>query len=731
MGHRVVFTPSGLQGEVADGTTALEAARQLGVDLDSVCGGRGICGRCQVVPGAGAFPKWAMTIGADHVSAPGSIENDYRGKRPLGEGHRLGCGVEIRGDIVFDVPPESQIHKQVVRKSVDLAGLIIDPAFTLHYLELDPELDLDPERDRDPEPDLESAAAGSTKPIETQSVDLTTRIAQQLTADWGIGPVTFHPSTLPALHQAAGDGSLTVALRATAVPPPLEPAVESHAPTTALPSTGSAPPAGPVTASYDAAAVVGVWPNFVDRVVGIAIDIGSTTVAGHLCDLTSGEVLASAGRMNPQIRFGEDLMSRVSYVMMNPGGDVELTRAIRSALDELVTELLDQADCDRSRLLDIVLVGNPIMHHLTLGIDPTPLGQAPFTLATSTAVSTRAVDLGIDAPWASVYVAPCIAGHVGADTAAAILSEGPHRSGTIQLLVDVGTNAEIVLGSADRLFAASSPTGPAFEGAQISAGQRATAGAIERVRIDRETGEPRFRVIGCEHWSDEPDFDPATGGSGVTGICGSGIIEVIAELYLCGLIDQQGVIRGEGTERTDRIVPDGRTYSYRLTDRISISQADVRAIQLAKAALRAGSDLLMEHAGISEVDEIRLAGAFGAHIDPLHAMVLGLIPDCPLDRVRAVGNAAGSGAVRALLSRSQRAEVERVVADVTKIETATEPRFQELFVAALAFPHDNAPTPHLSAAVDLPVPGPGREASNGTGERPRRRRRSRAATTGR
>ena len=226
-------------------------------------------------------------------------------------------------------------------------------------------------------------------------------------------------------------------------------------------------------------------PGFVDTALGVAIDVGSTTVAGHLCDLSTGEVLATAGMMNPQIRFGEDLMSRVSYVMMNPGGEKELTACIRTALNELITDLLRQADSPADELLDIVIVGNPIMHHIVLGIDPTPLGQAPFTLASAEAIRTTALDIGLQFPTARAFVGPCIAGHVGADTTAAMLAEGPHRGERWQLLVDVGTNAEIVLGCAERQFAASSPTGPAFEGAQISCGQRATAGAIERVRIDR------------------------------------------------------------------------------------------------------------------------------------------------------------------------------------------------------------------------------------------------------
>jgi uncharacterized 2Fe-2S/4Fe-4S cluster protein (DUF4445 family) len=653
--YRVVFTPSGLSGHVPAGTTVLEAARELGVDLDSVCAGRGICGRCQVAPSVGTFPKWGITVGVDHVSPTGSTELDYRGKRPLVPGQRLGCAARVQGDLVVDVPPASQIHRQVVRKEVGLDGLTIDPLIELRYLE--------------PEPDDTG----------TSVVD---RIRRALSATFGVTDVHAGLSVLPQLHAAlaTGDG-MTVALR-----------------------DGE---------------IVAAWDGFVDRIVGAAIDVGSTTIAGHLCDLTSGEVLASAGRMNPQIRFGEDLMSRVSYVMMNPGGELQLTAAVRTALDELLGELVEAAGLDRGKVLDVVVVGNPIMHHLLLGIDPTPLGQAPFTLATSDRVHARATDLDLDCPSAQVYVLPCIAGHVGADTAAVILAEGPHRGRAIQLLVDVGTNAEIVLGNADALFAASSPTGPAFEGAQISCGQRATTGAVERVRIDRDTLEPRFKVIGSDLWSDEPGFEAATAATGISGVCGSGIVEVISELFLSGVIDAQGVIRPELAARSDRLVAEGRTHSYVLhrgTPELRITQADVRAIQLAKAALRAGIDLLMEHAGITEVDGVRLAGAFGAHIDPVHAMVLGLVPDVPVASVHSVGNAAGSGAVRALLSGAQRAEVEQVVRDVTKIETATEPRFQELFVAALAFPHLTASSTHLREAVDLPAP----TAAPETGRRRRR-----------
>jgi uncharacterized 2Fe-2S/4Fe-4S cluster protein (DUF4445 family) len=450
----------------------------------------------------------------------------------------------------------------------------------------------------------------------------------------------------------------------------------------------------------DGSELIAIWPGFRDLALGVAFDVGSTTIAGHLCDLATGSVLASAGRMNPQIGFGEDLMSRVSYVMMNEDGASRLTGVVRQALDELVGELVAEAGVGRGDILELTLVGNPIMHHLVLGLDPRELGTAPFALVTTSALTTPVVELGLEVHrGARVYTLPCIAGHVGADAAGAVLSEGPHRGESLQLLVDVGTNAELVLGNRERLLAASSPTGPAFEGAQISSGQRAAPGAIERVRIDPSSLEPRFAVIGQEPWSDEPGFDFGS----VTGICGSGIIEVIAELFLAGVIGSDGVIR-EPSNPSPRVLPSERTFSYVLCfePRIEVTQNDVRAVQLAKAALHAGARLLMDHYGVDRVDEIRLAGAFGSHIDPKHAMILGMIPDCDLDKVSAAGNAAGVGAMMALLSGVARTEIETVAAQIVKVETAVEPRFQEHFVAALAIPHDTDPYPLLSQVVEMP-----------------------------
>ncbi|MEO8531767.1 MAG: ASKHA domain-containing protein, partial [Deltaproteobacteria bacterium] len=345
------------------------------------------------------------------------------------------------------------------------------------------------------------------------------------------------------------------------------------------------------------------------------------------------------------------------------------------------------------------------------GIDPFELGQAPFALATSDAMVLKASDIALAGlnPEAGIYILPCIAGHVGADAAAVTLSEEPDKSEDLVLVVDVGTNAEIQFGNKDRLLACSSPTGPAFEGAQISSGQRAAPGAIERVEIDPVTKEPRFKVIGSDLWSTDPGFAAASAESGVTGICGSGIIEVIAEMRLAGVLDRNGLIGSPEQTGTVRCFAEGRTHSYLLHDasgdggpRISVTQTDIRAIQLAKAALYAGAKLLMDKMGVDHVDRVVLAGAFGARISPKHAMVLGMIPDCPLDKVKSAGNAAGTGARIALASISARRQIEATVREITKIETAIEPRFQEHFVAASAIPNAVDPFPELLKIVNLP-----------------------------
>ncbi len=643
----LVFTPSGWRGRFPLGTPLLQAARSLGVDIDSVCGGRGLCGRCQVLLSVGSFAKHRVESRAEHLSSISATETEYCKTNELREGRRLSCSTQILGDVVIDVPPESQMHNQVVRKRAEAHDINLDPVIRCYYVEVQ-------------EPDMYDPAGDFQ------------RLKEALEFEWRLEKLSGDLHLLQDLQAALrkGEWKVTVAI-------------------------------------YDERKIVAVWPGFRDKTYGLAVDVGSTTIAVHLCDLATGEVVAAAGAMNPQIRFGEDLMSRVSYVMMNPGGEVQMTAVVREAIQNLAQQVAVEAGVTVEDILEATFVGNPIMHHLLLGINPVELGGAPFALSTDEPVSLWASELDLSLhPNARVYVLPCIAGHVGADTAGVVLSEGPHLHDQITLLVDVGTNAEIVLGNRERLLAASSPTGPAFEGAQISCGQRAAPGAIERVRIDPQTLEPRYKVIGCNLWSDADGFAEAVKTVGITGICGSGIIEVIAEMYLSGIISADGVVDGSLAERSPRVVADGRTYAYRLREGdidLSITQNDVRAIQLAKAALYAGVRLLMDRMAIDSVDRIRLAGAFGSNIDVKYAMILGLIPDCDLQHVTSAGNAAGTGARIALLDRNTRPEIEQLVGRIEKVETAVEPRFQQHFVEAMAIPHKVAKYPHLSQQVNLPA----------------------------
>ena len=472
----VIFTPSGKRGRFAPGTPVLTAARQLGVDLDSVCGGRGICSKCQVTPGVGEFPKHGVSVAADALTTWNSVEQRYKDKRGMIDGRRLGCQAKIMGDVVIDVPPESQLHRQVVRKAASARAVAMDPATRLFYVEVaEPDM-------QEPSGDLE-------------------RLAEALRVQWQIDALMAGPLVLRKLQGALRKGKWAVTVAVFR---------DHHG---------------------GAAQLLDIFPGFYDgALTGLAIDLGSTTIAAHLCDLRDGRVLASGGVMNPQIRFGEDLMSRVSYAMMNPGGDIEMTEAVRLSINALTQSVAAEAGVEPGAIMEAVVVCNPVMHHLFLGIDPVELGQAPFALAVSSSLSLPARDAGMTAlnPEARLYTLPCIAGHVGADAAAVALSEAPQDQDDMVLIVDVGTNAEILLGNRTRVLACSSPTGPAFEGAQISSGQRAAPGAIERIRINPETLEPRYKVIGSDLWSDEPGFEEAIARTGVTGICGSGIIEAIA-----------------------------------------------------------------------------------------------------------------------------------------------------------------------------------------------------------
>jgi len=656
----IALMPSGRQGQVRRGENLLHAARDLGVELESICGGRQTCMKCQVVVEEGHYPKHGIISSAAHLTPLTTEELEYFDGRGL-EGRRLACAAQALGDLLLTVPEESQARKQIIAKAASDRTIDIDPAVRMVYVEVDPGDMSDPRGDWE-------------------------RLSQALASQWDLRSLTIDIKALQTLQTALRDGD--------------------HAVTVTV---------------WQEQEVLRVQPGFIEGLYGLAADVGSTTIVVHLCDLRSGAVLATQASMNTQVRYGEDLMSRISYANSEPQGLARLNRAVILTLNELAEKAAQTAGLAVEDILDAVIVGNPVMQHILLGIHPRELGGAPFSLAAGHGLDLKARDIGLSLnPAARLHLLPLIAGHVGADNMAVQLAESPHEQDEIMLIVDVGTNAEIVLGNREGVLVASSPTGPAFEGAQITHGQRAAPGAIERVRIDPQTLEPCIRIIGYDEWIDPAGEEKLPEGLKATGICGSGIIEAVAEMYLSGIINAGGLFEESAGERSSRIQYQGRTGEYLLVDAslsatgspIVITQSDVRAIQLAKAALYAGTKLLMAHLGIDHVDRVLLAGAFGNFISPVHALILGLIPDCDLENVTAVGNAAGDGARFALLNRGLRVKAEELREWIQHISTPMEASFQDEFVAALNIPHARDPFPTLKGILPQPPEEKGRRHRN-------------------
>ncbi len=643
--HRVVFQPAGRQGHVPAGTTILEAARSLGVEIESICGGRQTCGKCRVIIEEGFFPKLGIRSSQDHASPVSEREARYAQRKGLDieHGHRLSCSAMVCGDLLITVPEESQARKQVIRKAAREMRIELDPAIRLCYVEVEP-------------PTLERP---------TGEWEL---VQRELAARFGLHDLAIDITALRRLQRALRQGQR-----------------------------------GITCTIWQEREVIRVQPGYHEGAYGLAVDVGTTTVAAYLCDLRTGAVLASEAIMNPQVAYGEDLLSRVSYAISEPEGLARMNRAIITSLNDLADRAARAAGIASEDITEIVLVGNTVMHHILLGIDPRELGGMPFPAAVHGPLDCKARDLGLTlAPGAMAHILPIEAGYVGADNVGVILAEEPHRvpPDEIVLIIDVGTNGELLLGNSERLLCCSSPTGPAFEGAQIVHGMRAAPGAIERVRVDPTTLEVRFRVIGEPRWSDEWS-EGAPPAEKARGICGSGIIEAVAELFKAGVIERSGRFAADCP--SPRFRRQGNQASFVLAwphetsmgREIALYADDVRAVQLAKAALYSSARILMRRRGVERVDRIILAGAFGSYIDPQQAMTIGMLPDCDLSRVHAVGNAAGDGARIALLNRHKRLEAAEIARRVEFVETAAEPDFQDQFMTAIYLPHMFDRFPHL------------------------------------
>lgn len=656
--HRVIFQPMGVRAQVEDGTTLRTAARNAGVAIDSICGERATCGKCKVIIQSGAFTHDNLLSDISHLSPPDAGEQAYWERRRKGlqaqgedpDAFRLSCQARVHGDVVVRVPETSQAVQQVVRKAARPRAVTVRPMLRKLYLELD-------------EPSLEQPLA-----------DWERVKRALLQAD----PLTRGP------HQLALDGErLTINLSALRQ---LSATLRQEWKITVT-----------VRGSDE---VVRVEAGYEEALLGLAVDVGTTTIAAHLCDLHSGAVLATESAMNPQVGYGEDIMSRMSYVGEEAGGLQTLQTAVLKTVDRLARRAARQVQARASDIMELVVVGNTTMHHLFLGLDTRALSQAPYvpTLHADLTLNAREVGLESVNPGAAIFLLPITASFVGGDAMAVLLAEAPHRQDEHWLIVDVGTNAELVFGNSRRLVCTSTPTGPAFEGAHVEYGIRATAGAIERVEIDPVTFAPRFKVIGSDMWSDDA-------GNGTPplarGICGSGIVDAVAELYRSGLIDSGGQFRTDVTTPHLRQGENGLSYILAHAHQttigrdIPITQEDVRQIQLAKAPLYVAAHYLLHQFGLQRPDRILLAGGFGSHIDPLKAMLVGMIPDCPLDHVHAVGNSAGDGAWLALVNRERRQEARDLLQRIERIELPAQSGFQDQFMLALHFPHMVDPFSHL------------------------------------
>ena len=660
--HTVILQPSGRRGQVDEGTSVRTAARELGVEIESICAENATCGKCMVLVEEGRFEKYNVESKRDHLSPVGVEERAYLQRRPkllkekgweIGQ-VRLSCQCKVLGDVLINVPEESRGNKQIVRKSARERAIEIKPSVRKYYVSLMP-----PNLER-PIADWERLAKG----LET-SMALVHGIEAKLPR-WH--DLTIDYQCLRTLSKTLREANWNVTVSV-----------------------------------WQNKEVIEVQAGYVEESYGAAVDIGSTTVALYLCNLRTGELLAAESEMNPQIVYGEDVMSRIQYSIEHPDGLEKLHKGIIATLNKLLKQAAKTAGIKTEEILEMVLVGNSTMHHLVLNLPPRDLGLAPFVPAIHSSVDVKARELGLQINTSgNIHILPTIASFVGADTSALILAEEPHKQDENWLLIDVGTNAELVLGNRKRLVCTSTPTGPALEGAHVEYGMRAAPGAIERVQIDEKTLEPRYKIVGEEDWN--------TGKA--KGICGSAIIDAVAELFRVGIVDSRGRFKKGLESARVREGENGWEYIIAWAEETSIgrdipmTQQDVRQIQLAKAALFVAARTLLKRSGLQSPDKIILAGGFGSYIDKEKAMLIGLIPDCPLENVYAVGNAAGDGARIALLNLEKRDEIDSVTRRVERFELPTDPEFQNQFMLATSFPHMSEPFEHIAHLIPHRVVDP-------------------------
>jgi uncharacterized 2Fe-2S/4Fe-4S cluster protein (DUF4445 family) len=677
---KVIFQPSGRRGEVDRGINIIEASRRLGVDIETLCGEKRVCGKCKVRIEKGSFEKFGVVSDPDHVSAWQQEEAKFITPEQRAAGYRLGCVAEIQDDILVFVPEESRAGKQVVSKAARDIEINWNPAVKLYAVTVTPPTFEDPLGDFE-------------------------RMTQALEKEFGLKNLDIDWYTLRDLPNVIRKGSWTI-----------------------------------TAAVWMDKEIIKLWPGRVEDYYGLAIDVGTTTVAAYFCNMRTMEVLDTVSMMNPQCKYGEDVMSRITYHMQTPGGLERMSDDIIDGLNELVKKACEGTypplkkkkdedgkvvkdeegqpvmveDPEEGKtylrlepfdIVDLTLGGNTAMHHILLKLDPQYVGLAPFPPVVHRSLDIRARDLGIGINKSSrVFIMPNEAGFVGADNVCVLVCEKPNRSETLQLIIDIGTNGELVLGNKDKLISSSCATGPALEGAQLAFGMRAAPGAIERIQIDPETHEVDYKVIGREAWLKYSKPEEMK----TKGICGSGILDVLAELYRSGVVEKSGRFSKKQKSNRFRTNPDNPKQKEfviawanetSIDKDVVITQKDIRQIQLAKGALYTGCKLMMRRMGIDKVDTIKIAGAFGTHVDREKALIMGLFPDCEIEKILSVGNAAGDGARVVLLDHEMRAEANWISRNVEYIELTVEPDFEKQFMESMQIPHMTDQFPHLEGLV--------------------------------
>jgi len=672
----VIFQPSGRRGEVPKGVNLIEASRLLGVDIEALCGEKKVCGKCIVRIEEGHFEKYNIQSSMSNVSPWQEEEDKFINAERKEKGFRLGCMAQIQGDILVFVPEESRAGKQVVSKAARDIYIEHNPAVKVYYVEVD-------------------------KPTFEEPTGDFERVCRGLEREYGLKDLTVDIFTLRQLPTALRDGKWAVTV-----------------------------------SIWNDREVIRFRPGKAEKAYGIAIDVGTTTVAGYFCDLTTMEVVDTVSMMNPQCKYGEDVMARITFHMTTPDGLQRMSDDIIEGLNDLIDKAIagtyppkkkkkkkkgekgpvEYAEVPeegktylrlgREDIEDITIGFNTAMHHILLNLNPEFVGLAPFPPVIHHSMDIKARDLGINVnPSTYMFVLPIEAGFVGADNVGVLLAEEPYKHDEIQLIIDIGTNGELVLGNRHKLISSSCATGPALEGAQLAFGMRAAPGAIERIVIDQETKEVDYKVIGRDAWRkfSEPKEMKAKG------ICGSGILDVLAELYSSGVIAKSGVFNKKALKDHPRFRknPDTNMPEFVLAwaeessiDKdIVITQKDIRQIQLAKGALYAGCKLMVKRMGLEKVDTVKIAGAFGTHVDREKALAMGLFPDCEIENIKGVGNAAGDGCRTALLNVKKRVEANWCSRNVEYIELTVEENFQQEFMEAMQLPHMTDEFPHLKGIV--------------------------------